>query len=192
MRSKLTDFCSAIQFMSCDSEESHFVDYSKSTNKQRGAELNCESTDLPGLLIRNSHENVIITAAIFDDHCFKKADAANEDEEHCEGVVFPEPYTENSWNLFVELKYDNKLGGKPKKAYEQIVKTVRQLREAFILPDAKKVYGVVYFPMTGSKPPYSSSTFSIEEFRRLKREENLILSSSKALTVVSPSKLRFS
>lgn len=190
MRRSLTDFCAAIQFTSCESQQSYFVDYSKSTNKLRGAEFHCSTTDLPGLLIKNPLTEFSITAVIFDDHCFRMENSEN-DLEHCEGVVFPEPYAEDSWNLFVELKYDKQLSGKPNKAFSQIINTVSHLRSISTLSKDKKVYGVVYFPVAGSKPPYSSSFFTHEELRRLNKEEKLILTSSGSISVLSNKKLKF-
>jgi hypothetical protein len=190
MRRRLSDFCTAIQFISCDAEQSYFVDYSKSTDKLRGAEFNCDTTDLPGLLIKNQLTEFSITAVIFDDHCFRKENS-EEDLEHCEGVVFPEPYAEDNWNLFVELKYDKQLFGKPNKAFSQIVNTVSHLRSNATIPENKKVYGVVYFPVAGSKPPYSSSFFTHEEMRRLNKEEKLILTSTGSISVLSNKKLKF-
>lgn len=192
MKKRLLQFCPAIQFISCESELSYVVDYSKSTNKERGAELNCKTTDLPGLLIKKSSLDVPkITAAIFDDHCFKEQDSTI-DSEHCEAVLFPEPYSEENWNLLVELKYDKQLSGKPNKAFSQLISTVSQLREALVLSKDKKVYGVVYFPFAGSKPPYNSSVYTYEELRRLNKEVKLILVSSATVTIVSNKQLRFS
>jgi len=191
MKEKLKRFCPEVQFTSCEGERAFVVDYSNETNKERGVAFNCQKTDLQGLVIVNPHPEMAITAAIFDDHCFKTEDEDRKDDTHCEAVLFPEPYSENAWNLYVELKYNKQLGGVALKAYDQVVNTVRQLRQHEVIAEDKMVYGVIYFPVAASRPPYVSSIYTPEMFRKLKREQKLILTSSGSITVFSDKKLKF-
>jgi hypothetical protein len=188
MKPALTSFCSAIEFTSCDDSVSYLVDYSNHTTKLKAVALNCLETDLPGLKILNSDPTILVTSAIFNDHCFKKTDSA-QDEEHCECVVFPEPFDQTNWLLFVELKYHRQLGGMVESSFNKVLKTIRQFRESGLIEMNKVVYGLVSFPIVTRKPPYESSVFTFEELRAFKKREKVILVSSNDVNIYSSTHL---
>lgn len=190
MKSTLTDFCSAIKFVSCDTASMYLVDYTNSTGSKRGVELLCDQADLDGLFINNSENKLNITAAIFDDHCFKKDDRVT-DEEHCEAVLFPEPFDVESWLLFVELKYAKFLSGDLGKAFRQVIKTVQYFRHSALIERNKVVYGVISFPITKAITPYENFQFANnhQELRRLRKEEKLVLWGMNEVTIQSSTKL---
>ena len=190
MKSKLTNFCSAIEFASCDAHAMYLVDYTDSTNSKRGVELLCNEVDLAGLLLDNSASEINITTAVFDDHCFKEADGIT-DEEHCEAVLFPEPFETESWLLFVELKYAKFLSGDLGKAFRQVIKTVQYFRHSALIERNKVVCGVISFPITKKRPPYENFLFANnhQELRSIRKIEKLVLWGVNEITIDSTNKL---
>jgi hypothetical protein len=188
MKSTLSTFCPAIEFNSCRDAVSYLVDYSKSQDKLKGVALNCVETDLAGLKLHNHQMMIPVSAAIFNDHCFKKEDATK-DEEHCEAVLFPEPFEKGNWLLFVELKYGNRPNRIVQKAYNQVLNTIRSFRQSKLIEVDKVVHGLVCFPESYRKPPYESSIYSFEELRMFKKKDKVILVSTNEVTIYSTTKL---
>ena len=133
--------------------------------------------------------DINILAGVFDDHCFKKGNSINDDE-HCEAIIFPDSFNNNCWILFVELKYDKQLSGVPDKAFNQVLNTIRQLRNQNTIDNNKLVYGVIYFPIASSKPPYTVFYFPPKILKDLRKQENIILQSSSIISVIDEVKLR--
>lgn len=72
-------------------------------------------------------------------------------EKQCECALYPETASENTWMLFIEMKYAGNeynilLEDWHRKAVEQIRKTVNYLRSKGVLDDQKKLMAVVSFP----------------------------------------------
>jgi len=174
-------------FSSKKSSTLYIMDYSKQTNKQRGVEwTDVEPTDITAFMIDNQ-SCLDITFAIFQENT--KVSTATEDISHCEGVLYPTTNSDNTWLVFLELKYIAKtkqLRQTLQHAREQLFSTVDTFRSLNIIDKEKMVYCIFSVPCH-SMPFTNWGTPT--ELQNIRSEKKVIMRPSNNMIIESAEKV---
>ncbi len=166
----------------------HVVDYTKQTASKKGVGWHSSKPpDINSFHIQNALE-MGICLGIFDDHLFKKEE--EKDASHCECVLFPEEYDEqNSWILFLELKYGKFVRGHLSKAQKQLFATLNYFREKNIIASKKLVYLIVSLP-NRNKIPFESFLLTPSELKAYRKQYSVIFRGTNFVEIKNSKKLK--
>lgn len=149
------------------------VDYSTISN-QKGVEfLEEESSELPYFKVINSN-SIPLNGIKYDEKCFKIKKGITLSQ--CEGVIFPKEPTENSFLLFVELKYDkNDIYNHKsiKKAISQLYRT----RYYYCQTNTVSIKNTCYLfaSLPNQNTPFTNFILTQDKLIKLKSTRNIIL-----------------
>ncbi|ADQ78665.1 hypothetical protein Palpr_0506 [Paludibacter propionicigenes WB4] len=159
------------------------ADYTSQIENQREVEIHTtKPTDIDSFEIRNP--TPIQTCSVkFDNNSFQDTDGKPLTQ--CECVSFPNvPVVNKPWLLFLELKYcqQPKKQRNLNKAKSQLFATMAYFKEKGIIADQQPCYLIASLPLL-NKPPFESFILMPSELQKLKREENIIIKGTNAITI---------
>ena len=152
MKSRILTAYPDSQFEQGNASVFYIADFTERTGSLRKVELHETIPQTPDgtqdmdCLTVNNPNRLNIEFNVFDDDQFK--DEEGRDIQHCECCLFPTENNDTSWLAFVEIK-DCKLkniAGYKEKVKEQIILTVQLFRNAKIVTEHQKIYGIISFP----------------------------------------------
>lgn len=146
-----------------------------------GIEAYDEEQEYESLLLRNL-DHIPVRLVAFEENAFKVRRCYY--AKQCECVVYPEPSLENSWLLFVEMKYaknENNIEceGWHKKAVEQIRSTVGFLKQNGTISSDKKLNAIVSFPKLSA-----FSSWLTQYIQNELEPDNIIARCTNAATII--------
>ncbi len=158
--------------------------YGLEKNEGKVVILNTFQDDWKSVHLSNENQ-VDICFDGFEDNALP-SEAAGIQNSQCECVLFPNNFNANSWILFIETKYSasfenafRKENNYPHSMTNQIIETVKYLREKDIIPAEKKVHAIVSFPNLAEE--FNSYFFQGKEIEILKEHKILIRATNSAL-----------
>ncbi len=152
------------------------ADYSKQTSCKRSVEFSIKTTftDIDYFSLLNPNK-LLSTIIVFDNKSFNYTDGSPKSQ--CESVCFPSDSDNDSWILFLELKYGNEKNNNNnlKKAIRQLYRT----RYHYIQSGAVKSGTNNKFYLIASLPcqaePFNSFTLTQSQLTNLLLKHRIIL-----------------
>ena len=192
MKTKISETFPGQSFFSCDAERMYIMDYTNQTKNKKGIEWSdTEPVDIYPFNVEN-YSKLNITFCPFKENTIKlKGDS--KEQKHCEGVLFPMKNPDNTWRVFLELKYPQKkenLGKLLNEARKQLISTIDLFRKCGVIEEKRLVYLIFSAPKYSKFTPFESwLNLEISELKAIRRKKFAIMRGVNKMDVISDTKI---
>lgn len=187
-----TSFPHHLNSCTTTSSSLYVADYTEETKNdpiKRGTELFVASppSDINYFTINNSC-NLKIDGIPFDSNSFIYTNGNTASQ--CECVIYPHSSNNESWILFLELKYSNKKKNNKhnlNKARKQLFKTQDYYRSQGVFNKNNTCYLLASLPM--QTPPFANSSFPPNYLSAMKKKHNVIIRFQNSVEIIDDKKI---
>ena len=156
----------------------YVADYTEQTKLaeiKRGIELIKDSPPIDlDYFIVNNPSKLEVDGIPFDNNSFTKLNGSIASQ--CECVIYPHSSSNESWILFLELKYSNKCKNNERnlnKARKQLFKTQYYYKSKSVFSKNNTCYLLASLPM--QRPPFAHYSLTQSYLTEMKKKHNVII-----------------
>ena len=164
----------------------YLVDYSDSKTPKLGVKfLNAKPNDIGAFELINK-KNLSICCLRYTNKSFtRNVNGLRIFCSQCEGAMFPDQSSGDSWLLFAELKYcqENNNDSHINKARRQLYKTRYYYKSENILSPSNICYLIISLPTQST--PYSHTGFAPSYLLQLKSKHNIVMRATGGVEVLN-------
>ncbi len=151
-----------------------YTEHTKNCSNKKSIELfDYQPNDIPYFMIENSC-NLKINCIPFDNNSFTRPNGSSLSQ--CECVIYPNQNNDNSWILFLELKYTSNCRNNRKnlnKARLQLFKTQYYYKSKGIFNNKNTCYLIASLPM--QQPPFANISLPQWYLSNMKSKHNVVI-----------------
>ena len=168
----------------------YVADYTQQTKSKNGVTLFDGTIPLNiDHFTVNNPKSIIIDSIRFDNQSFFKpnGDIASQ----CECVIYPNRSNDESWILFLELKYSSKKKNNNKnlnKARKQLFKTEYYYRSKGVFGNSNTCYLLASLPMQST--PFANFSLSQPYLLGMKKKHNVIIRFQNSVEIIDSKMLK--
>jgi hypothetical protein len=165
-------------------ESIYVADYTKQTKSAQATELfkGSPPSDIRYFTVNNSY-NLEMDGIPFDNNSFTKPNESIASQ--CECVIYPHSSNNESWILFLDLKYSNKCKNNKKnlnKARKQLFKTQYYYKSKGVFNKNNICYLLASLPK--QSPPFANLSLSPKYLLAMKSKHNVIIRFLNSVEVI--------
>ena len=171
----------------------YVADYTEQTKKaliKHGTELFKISppSDIDYFTVNNPC-SLEIDGIPFDNKSFTKPDGSTSSQ--CECVIYPHKSNNNSWILFLELKYSDEVKNNKKnlnKAKKQLLKTQDYYRSKGVFDKNNTCYLLASLAM--QRPPFANISLTQNSLLEMKKKHNVVIRFQNSVEIIDDKKIK--
>ena len=168
----------------------YVADYTQQSNNKKGVVLS-DGIIPAGIdcFIINNPNSIEVDGIPFDNNSFRKSNGKVASQ--CECVIYPNSSNDESWILFLELKYSSKIKNNKKKlnkARKQLLKTRCYYKSQKVFGKNNTCYLLASLPMQST--PFPNFSLGQPYLLRMKKKLNVIIRFQNSVAIIDSKMLK--